>query len=176
MPDAAPSSVPRPPDRNEKGWIALIAACVLLIAVLSIWRDYSVPMSPRTESHHPPTLESSAIPLVTGEESIQDQFIRAGCPVCHTIPGITGAEGRVGPPLHLGSTGPTRLADPRYSGRAKTVREYIIESIVAPQDYIVPGYPERTMPPWYGSKLSAAALDQMAAYLEQITDRTAPPL
>jgi hypothetical protein len=65
------------------------------------------------------------------------------------------------------------LADANYRGRAKTVREYIIESIVAPQEYIVPGYPERTMPPWYGSKLSAAALDQMASYLERITEKTA---
>ena len=121
-------------------------------------------------------VESSAVPLVTGDESIQDQFIRAGCPVCHTIPGIAGAHGQVGPPLLLGKTGPARLADPRYSGRAKTVREYIVESIVAPQDYIVPGYPERTMPPWYGSKLSAAALDRMAAYLEGITDMAEPAL
>jgi hypothetical protein len=48
------------------------------------------------------------------------------------------------------------------------VREYIVESIVSPQEYVVLGYPERTMPLWYGSKLSAAALDQMAAYLERI--------
>jgi hypothetical protein len=54
------------------------------------------------------------------------------------------------------------------------VREYIVESIVAPQDYIVPGFPERTMPPWYGSKLSAAALDRMATYLESISDEAGP--
>jgi len=99
-------------------------------------------------------------------------FTRTGCP--HTIPGIAGANGQVGLPLLLATTGPARLADPRYSGHAKTVREYIVESIVAPQEYVVPGYPERTMPPWYGSKLSAAALDQMAAYLERITEMTVP--
>lgn len=164
-----------PPAGNEKAWIAFIAACVLLIAALSIWRDSSVPMSrPMEDKPKPPALEPAAIPLVTGEESIQDQFTRAGCPVCHTIPGIAGANGQVGPPLLLGTTGPVRLADSHYAGRAKTVREYIVESIVSPQEYVVPGYPDRTMPPWYGSKLSAAALDQMAAYLERITDMTAP--
>ena len=133
---------------NEKAWIAFIASCILLIAALSIRRDDSRSISPPSgDKTAIPMVESSAVPLVTGDESIQDQFIRAGCPVCHTIPGIAGAHGQVGPPLLLGKTGPARLADPRYSGRAKTVREYIVESIVAPQDYIVPGYPERTMPP-----------------------------
>ena len=164
-----------PPAGNEKAWIAFIAACVLSIAALSIWRDYSVRMSPpNRDKLPPPALEAGATPLVTGEESIQEQFTRAGCPVCHTIPGIAGANGQVGPPLLLGTTGPVRLADSQYAGRAKTVREYIVESIVSPQDYVVPGYPERTMPPWYGSNLSAAALDQMAAYLERITEITAP--
>ncbi len=161
---------------NEKAWIAFIAACILLIAALSIRRDDSRSLPPSSNRTVVPTVEPSAIPLVTGEESIQDQFIRAGCPVCHIIPGIAGANGQVGPPLLLGKTGPARLADPHYSGHAKTVREYIVESIVAPQEYIVSGYPERTMPPWYGSKLSAAALDQMAAYLEGITDMAEPAL
>jgi hypothetical protein len=157
-----------PPAGNEKAWIALIAACVLSIAALSVWRDQSVPMSRPIDKTTPPALEPAAVPLVTGEEPIQDQFTRAGCPVCHTIPGIAGANGQVGPPLLLGTTGPIRLADSRYGGRATTVREYIVESIVSPQEYVVLGYPERTMPLWYGSKLSAAALDQMAAYLERI--------
>jgi mono/diheme cytochrome c family protein len=155
---------------NEKAWIAFIAACVLSVAAASVWRGASAPVPPPNQQLPPTTLEPGSVPLVTGEEPIQEQFVRAGCPVCHTIPGIAGAQGRVGPLLLLGKTGPARLADPRYAGRAKTVREYIVESIVAPQDYIVPGFPDRTMPPWYGSKLSAAALDQMAAYLEAITD------
>ena len=159
---------------NEKAWIAFIAACVLSIAAASVWRGSPTPVSPPNRLLPPITIDPGSVPLVTGEEPIQDQFIRAGCPVCHTIPGIAGAEGRVGPLLALGKTGPTRLADPRYAGRAKTVREYIVESIVAPQDYIVSGFPERTMPPWYGSKLSAAALNQMATYLEAITDEAGP--
>ena len=76
----------------------------------------------------------------------------------------------MGPPLILGTTGPARLTAPGYTGHATTVREYIVESIVAPQEYVVPGYPDRTMPPWYGNKLSAAALDHMAAYLEGLTE------
>ncbi len=151
--------------------MAAIAATVFLIAAASVWRGNS--------SHSPSTrepgtdlrrLDPTMVPLVTGEESIQEQFARAGCPVCHAIPGITGATGRVGPPLLLGTNGVKRLADPAYTGRAKTVREYIVESIVSPGDYVVSGYPDKTMPGWYGSKLSAGALDQMSSYLERLTE------
>src|SRR5262245_49136171 len=68
------------------------------------------------------------LPLVTGEEATALIFTRAGCPVCHRIPGIAGADGRVGPALLLGTTGPQRLRDPAYRGKAKTVHEYIVES------------------------------------------------
>ncbi len=74
--------------------------------------------------------------------------------------------GQVGPPLTVGTSGPQRLADPNYRGRARTVREYVIESILTPSAYMVPGSPDRTMPPWYGKKLTAQALDTIAAYLE----------
>ncbi len=110
------------------------------------------------------------VPLVTGEEPIQVLFVRAGCVVCHRIPGIAGADGKVGPPLWLGKTGAARLADPQYRGQAQTVREYIVESVVSPGTYVVPGFPADTMPAWYGRKLTAGALDKIAAYLELVMD------
>jgi mono/diheme cytochrome c family protein len=94
-------------------------------------------------------------------------FTRTGCPVCHQIPGIPGADGRVGPPLLLGTVGPQRLRDPAYGGKAKTVHEYVVESVLEPGVFVVPGYPPETMPTWYGAKLSALALEKIAAYLEQ---------
>jgi hypothetical protein len=107
------------------------------------------------------------VSLVTGDEPITEIFMRAGCPVCHTVPGISGADGRIGPPLVLGTTGPARLADPTYRGHAKTVHEYVIESVIEPGLFVVPGYPAGTMPTWYGAKLSALALEKIASYLEQ---------
>src|SRR5215210_5534563 len=43
------------------------------------------------------------VPLVTGNEPITEIFTRAGCAVCHTVPGIPGAAGRIGPLLTLGA-------------------------------------------------------------------------
>jgi mono/diheme cytochrome c family protein len=107
------------------------------------------------------------VPLVTGDEPIAEIFTRAGCAVCHTIPGIPGADGRVGPPLRLGTMGPNRLADPCYRGHAQTVHDYVIESVLEPGLFVVPGYPAKTMPTWYGAKLSALALEKIALYLER---------
>jgi hypothetical protein len=114
-------------------------------------------------------LPAEMIPLVTGDEPVDEIFTRAGCPVCHAIPGILGADGQVGPPLVLGTTGPQRLVDPSYRGQAKTVREYIVESVMNPGLFVVPGYPDRTMPNWYGTKLSALAVVKIVDYLERQT-------
>jgi hypothetical protein len=62
------------------------------------------------------------------------------------------------------------LADPRYAGQAKTVREYIVESILSPGAYVVPNFPDRVMPTWYGQKMSAAALEKIADYLESLRE------
>ena len=121
-----------------------------------------------------PQLSSETVPLVTGEEAIEEILTRAGCAVCHTIPGVEGAQGRVGPRLTLGTTGPQRLADRRYGGHAQTVREYVIESVLDPSLYVVPGYPDRTMPSWYGRKLTAQAVEKIATYLEGLTDNPPP--
>jgi hypothetical protein len=170
-----PGSRARPPGRlTEQTWTWLLVGVALLIALVSVlWLAPSrVPDAPSTGSGSTPSasVTPAMVPLATGAEPLPQLFKQAGCPVCHTIPGIDGAEGRVGPTLTLGSTGPKRLADPAYRGKAKTVREYIIESILTPGVYIVPGYPALVMPRWYGQKLSAAAVDKMAGYLEEQTE------
>ncbi|HXF91792.1 MAG TPA: c-type cytochrome [Nitrospiraceae bacterium] len=156
---------------NERAWTAIIVGVVLLTAVFALGRSGPSPSKSKSEPQRAkaaPLLSPEAVPLVTGEEPVQDLFVKAGCVVCHTIPGIAGATGRVGPELLLRITGPDRLADPKYRGKAKTVREYIVESILSPSVYVVPGYPDRTMPNWYGQKLSAGAVEKIVTYLEHI--------
>ena len=159
------SSVP-PSNQKNKAIATLVAGLVLLLALAGIQKA----PPPSALSPAVPKLDPNMVPLVTGEEPIQDLFVRAGCVVCHRIPGIAGADGKVGPPLWLGKTGAARLADPQYRGHAQTVREYIVESVVSPGTYVVPGFPADTMPVWYGRKLTAGALDKIAAYLEVAMD------
>ena len=150
----------------ERSITPLIIVALLLGTVLALRSidPSSVPPAPVLSVA---ALTPDRVPLVTGDEPIAEIFTKAGCSVCHTVPGISGADGRVGPPLLLGATGPARLADPAYRGHAKTVHDYVIESVLEPGLFIVPGYPSSTMPIWYGAKLSALALEKIASYLER---------
>lgn len=162
------------PTRTQDRVAILVAVSVVIATVAWALRE-SPPSRPRTDETAAGALTPEKIPLVTGDESLIDMFIKPGCPVCHIIPGIPGATGQVGPPLILGTTGVQRLKDPEYRGQAKTVHEYIVESVLEPQRFVVRGYPAHTMPTWYGSKLSALALEKIAAYLERQTSGNPVP-
>lgn len=158
--------------RRERVVSLAVIGLVLSSALWALRTDNRLPRTSPSSAGPSGTavvLPEEKVPLVTGDEAIHEIFIRAGCVVCHEIPGIPEAKGRVGPPLVLGSTGKRRLGDPAYRGKARTVHEYVIESVLEPDRFVVPGYPSRTMPAWYGSKLSALALEKIARYLEQQT-------
>lgn len=149
------------------------AVTVLILATIMLgllWALLNVQGGSPPAQPPPLSLTAEKIPLVTGEEPIAMIFTKAGCTVCHTIPGVAGADGRVGPMLALGRTGPERLRDPLYRGKATTVHDYVVESVIEPGVFVVPGYPPNTMPMWYGNKLSALALEKIASYLERQTD------
>lgn len=161
-------------DSSKSTERAVILVVIGLVLLYALWTLHTTgpPYTPpaTTESAQAIVLFPEMVPLTTGDEPIADIFTRAGCPVCHAIPGIPGANGRIGPALALGTTGTQRLSDPTYGGKATTVHDYIVESVLEPERFVVPGYPSRTMPIWYGSKLSALALEKIAAYLEKQTD------
>lgn len=151
----------------ERSLTSLIVILVLLGTWLAL-RFFDTPSVERPVPVSPvAVLVPNMVPLVTGNEPITEIFTKAGCAVCHLVPGIPGADGRVGPALLLGTTGPARLADPAYRGNAKTVHDYVIESVIEPGLFVVPGYPADTMPTWYGAKLSALALEKISSYLER---------
>jgi hypothetical protein len=164
---------------NKETFIILMVVCCGIVATLSFVIFDSPDSSSDSQAvrnqipqKHTSNISSGAIissetvPLSIGDEPINQLFIQSGCAVCHTIPGVDAAKGREGPKLILAINGPKRLADPNYEGTATTVREYITESILNPGAYVVPGYPDRVMPRWYGKKLNAKALDRIASYLE----------
>lgn len=113
--------------------------------------------------------------LADGSEPVDQIFAKAQCVVCHTIPGIPGAMGTVGPKLVEKTNAPTRLKDPAYKGGAKTVREYIAESVISPSAYVVKPFPDGIMPKVFGQKLSAGALNKIVEYLSQLEEGKAPP-
>jgi cytochrome c2 len=108
--------------------------------------------------------------LVDGSESHDDLFMGAGCPACHTIPGIKDAVGKVGPELWEGTNAPKRMKDAGYAGKAKTTKEYITESILNPNLYLVKDFPKDQMPKDFGVRLTGGALNKIVDYLAQLKE------
>jgi hypothetical protein len=95
--------------------------------------------------------------------------------MCHTIPGIPGAVGVIGPKLMEGTNAPMRLKDSGYHGHAKTTRDYIAESIVTPGTYVVKPFQDGVMPKDFGERLSAGALTKIVDYLSKLEEGKALP-
>lgn len=113
--------------------------------------------------------------LADGSEPVDQIFAKAQCVVCHTIPGIAGAMGTIGPKLVEGTNAPARIKASDYKGGAKTIREYITESVINPSAYVVKPFPDNTMPKIFGQKLSAGALNKIVDYLSQVQEGKEPP-
>lgn len=79
-----------------------------------------------------------------------------GCRLCHSLnPG----ERRVGPSL----AGIATRAETRVPGMS--AREYLYQSIVEPDAYVVPGYPAGVMPPNYRELLTEEDIQDLVAFL-----------
>lgn len=95
-------------------------------------------------------------------------FVKAGCIGCHTIPGVPGATGLVGPDLsQIGADAATRK--PGTDAAA-----YIRESIVDPEAFIAPQCPNGPCPsgvmlPNFAARLAPAEIDLMVTYLSGLT-------
>lgn len=104
----------------------------------------------------------------TPEEIIQ----KMACFACHKIPTVPIAQiGKIGPPLTLKTAAARRIRSPEYQRalregrvRATTPREYVIESILNPSGFIVPGFDD-AMPKTFKEKLTFAAVERLADFL-----------
>ena len=115
--------------------------------------------------------------FVTGTEDIQTMINTLGCPLCHTIPGVEGAMGMLGPVLHEKINAPKRIKDPNYKGKATNTKEYVRESILNPGAYVVFNeaegelFPDGLMPTTFSQMLSVQAIDKLVDFISQ----TEPP-
>jgi cytochrome c2 len=133
-----------------------------------------IPEADRPKQQEEATGVASAL-LADGTEPVDQIFHKAKCTACHTIPGIPGAVGTIGPKLEEGTNAPLRLKDKDYKGSAKTVPDYIMESIVSPSAYVVKPFPDKTMPQVFGQQLSAGAIKKIVDYLSQVKAGSPPP-
>lgn len=86
-----------------------------------------------------------------------------GCATCHSLqPDVT----LVGPSqAHVASDAAEIIKSPNYTGSAKTVEEYLRESIVNPDAFVVEGFPKGVMYKNYENDLSEQEIDDLVAFL-----------
>ncbi len=105
---------------------------------------------------------------------------KGGCGACHVIPGIANAVGTTGPDLSkMSENAQAALADASYGGRAKTVVEYVHESIVDPNAFVsktcTNGACQKGLTPAELDKtLSEGELTAIVEYLAGLPDKALP--
>lgn len=134
---------------------------------------------------------SPGVPLVavgaTGADEPETMIVRLGCGACHKIPTTSHRfVGVVGPVLILKDTAPLRISSPEYQrqfkagkAHAQTAKDYVIESIVNPDAYIVPGFAQPNapqvslMPSDYKNEFTYEALNKLAEFLLTLDEAAA---
>jgi cytochrome c oxidase subunit 2 len=81
-----------------------------------------------------------------------------GCGGCHQL-SKAGTKAAIGPSLD------NLAADAKKYGKGKTPEEYVRDSIVNPNGFVVPGFSEGTMPQNFGKDLSPEQVDALVKYL-----------
>ena len=105
---------------------------------------------------------------------------KMGCFACHKIPSLGFADsGVIGPLLIEKTNAPRRIASPEYQeavrrgkAHATTPKEYVMESIIHPEAFVVPGFVDDMIKD-YGNKFTGSALEKLADFLLTLDEETA---
>jgi mono/diheme cytochrome c family protein len=91
--------------------------------------------------------------------------VSLGCTACHittpTGPAWLPAAGQPG----VGERATTEYTAPEYTGNATSPEQYLFESIVDPNVFVVSGFASGLMPPTYGNTLTDQNMADLIAYL-----------
>lgn len=154
---------------------ATLAILFMVIAAAAVWVTQVRPTAPQIQGEpvaivrpvkEDVTDNVAAAPPETPVdlEATIAAINKGGCVACHTIPGIPGAVGQVGPNLaNIGVDGATRID-------GYTAKEYIHESIVNPLAFTAPECPTGpciagAMPP---IQLTEAEVEAIVNYLSTL--------
>ncbi|NOZ06161.1 MAG: transporter substrate-binding domain-containing protein, partial [Chloroflexi bacterium] len=97
-----------------------------------------------------------ALPPAPDVATVAPLFAKGNCGTCHTITGIEGAAGTIGPPL-CGIAGEVRAGEDSL--------EDVNTAIVDPNAEIMEGYAANIMPTNYGKTFTAEEVNTMVAFI-----------
>jgi mono/diheme cytochrome c family protein len=91
-----------------------------------------------------------------------------GCAACHELSAVGPAWAAGGGQPGVGARAEERIQAEDYTGEAATAREYLVESIVRTNTYIVDGYEANIMPGDYGQRLTSQQVADLIAYMQSL--------
>lgn len=118
------------------------------------------------------------VPLTEAQEAGKQVYLQAGCTACHAIRGV-GIQGALGPSLNrIYTVAQERIASDSYKAQiansgqpaATTPEEYILQSILHPNAYVVAQCPQGAcqaglMPQNYDQTIKPDDLEKLVDYL-----------
>jgi len=111
-----------------------------------------------------------------GDPAVIAAFQKGACGSCHTISGIPGAVGVVGPKLDdINMMAEEIIKDSAYTGHATNTEEYIRESIADPNLFLAPECPTgacapNVMPATLSQTLTTDEVNSIVTYLSGLPD------
>ncbi len=91
--------------------------------------------------------------------------VAQGCTGCHIATNTGPAWKPTADQPGIASRAESRFTDAGYTGKAASAQQYLLEAIVNPSAYIVPGFEVVAMPGTYGQAMTAQDAADLIAYL-----------
>jgi mono/diheme cytochrome c family protein len=95
----------------------------------------------------------------------QELATTLGCIACHVLAPTGPAWMPAADQPGIGTRAATRLEEPGYGGSAETPEQYLFESVVDPNVYVVSGFSEGLMPPTYANTLTDQDMADLITYM-----------
>ena len=88
-----------------------------------------------------------------------------GCAACHTLSTLGPAWAGDGATPGIGTRAAARVDEPGYIGSAASAEQYLLESIVAPNAYLVSGFEANVMTGTFSGRLTPQDAADLIAYM-----------
>jgi mono/diheme cytochrome c family protein len=143
-----------------------------LVSFIMNWEDRALAAG---QAAPPPVVEHAvgtdiSQSLPAGDPARGQQLAEGGlgCTGCHVLAAVGPAWLPSGAQPGIGERAGTRYSQDDYTGQAVSADEYLIESVVQTNAFVVSGFQPGIMPQNYGDRLAAQDLADLVAYMSSL--------
>lgn len=137
-----------------------------LVAFIMNWEDRALTEAPELPSAESVGLDiTQTLPAGDPERGRSLSEGPLGCTACHALTPTGPAWASDGTTPGIGTRAATRTDEAAYLGAATTPEQYLLESMVDPNAYLVSGFQPSVMPGTFGTRMTAQDAADLIAYM-----------